>query len=73
VVGYLEERVHAAVGATPPIVNATPATLAAVLESLLDDPSGTAKIGAKSAAYARETHDGRRTAQSFADFLATSA
>jgi glycosyltransferase involved in cell wall biosynthesis len=73
VVGYLEERVHAAVGAAPPIVNATPATLAAVLESLLDDPAGTAKIGAESAAYARETHDGRRTARSFADFLATSA
>ncbi|MEV6487849.1 glycosyltransferase [Actinoplanes sp. NPDC051633] len=69
VVGYLAERVHAAVGATPPIVNATPPTLAAALESLLDDPSGAAKIGAESAAYARDTHDGRRTAQAFADFL----
>ena len=55
VVGYLAERVHAAVGAA--------------LESLLDDPARAAKIGAESADYARDTHDGRRTAQAFADFL----
>ncbi|MEV7625542.1 glycosyltransferase [Actinoplanes sp. NPDC089786] len=69
VVGYLDERVHAAAGVQPPIVNATPDTLGAALESLLDDPSRTAKIGFESAAYARDTHDGRRTAQAFAGFL----
>ncbi|MFG1608532.1 glycosyltransferase [Actinoplanes sp. NPDC049265] len=69
VVGYLDDRVHAAAGVHPPIVNATPDTLGAALESLLDDPSRTAKIGFESAAYARDTHDGRRTAQAFAAFL----
>jgi len=69
VVGYLDDRVHTAVGVTPPIVNATPATLGEVLESLVDDPGRAAKTGAESAAYARETHDGRLTAAAFADFL----
>jgi glycosyltransferase involved in cell wall biosynthesis len=69
VVGYLDERVHAAVGAHPPIVNVTPDKIGPALESLLDDPSGTQKIAAESLAYARETHDGRRTARAFAEFL----
>ncbi|MEV6629637.1 glycosyltransferase [Actinoplanes sp. NPDC051470] len=69
VMGYLEDRVHTTAGVRPPIVNATPDTLGAALESLLDDPSRTAKIGAESANYARETHDGRRTARAFADFF----
>jgi glycosyltransferase involved in cell wall biosynthesis len=70
VVGYLDERVHAAVGAHPPIVNATPDKVGAALESLLEDPAGAEKIGAESVAYAREFHDGRRTALAFAEFLA---
>jgi len=69
VVGYLDERVHTAAGVRPPIVNATPDTLGTVLEALLDDPAGTAKIGLASADYAQETHDGRRTARAFAEFL----
>jgi glycosyltransferase involved in cell wall biosynthesis len=69
VIGYLDERTHAAVGVRPPIVNATPQTLTAALESLLDDRGRAEQIGKESVVYARETHDGRRTARAFADFL----
>jgi glycosyltransferase involved in cell wall biosynthesis len=70
VVAYLDEGVHAAVGAQPPIVSATAGTIGAALESLLDDRAGAEKIAAESVAYAREFHDGRRTARAFAGFLA---
>ncbi|AVT32829.1 glycosyl transferase family 1 [Plantactinospora sp. BC1] len=71
VVAYLSDSVAATVGSTPPIVNATPANLRQVLESLLDDRAGTARRGAESVAYVREYHDGRRTAAAFASFLAS--
>ncbi len=70
VIGYLDERPHTAVGVRPPIVNATVDTVGAAVRSLLDDPAGAAQIGKESVAYAREHHDGRRTAMAFADFLA---
>ncbi|MER7459754.1 glycosyltransferase [Micromonospora sp. NPDC126480] len=69
VLAYLNESLHLRFGANPPIVNATPGTLREVIESLLDDRERAAKIGAESVAYAREVHDGRRTAAAFADFL----
>lgn len=70
VVAYLDEAVHAQVGAIPPIVNATADRVGEALEGLLDDRAGAEKIAAESVAYAREFHDGRRTAQAFATFLA---
>jgi hypothetical protein len=70
VVGYLDERVHTAVGVRPPIVNAMPEQLTEALESLLDDRPRAEQISKESVAYARENHDGRRTAAAFADFLA---
>ncbi|GLY95610.1 hypothetical protein Acsp02_28650 [Actinoplanes sp. NBRC 103695] len=69
VLGCLDERVHAAAGVMPPIVNTTPESLAETLESLIDDPSRTVKIGMDSALFAREFHDGRRTAQVLAGFF----
>jgi hypothetical protein len=69
VVGCVDERVHAAVGIMPPIVNASPESLAETLESMIDDPSRTVKIGMDSALYAREIHDGRRTAQVLGGFI----
>jgi glycosyltransferase involved in cell wall biosynthesis len=69
VIAFLSESAHAAVGVRPPIVNATPDTLAAAIESLLDDRDWGARLGAESVAYVREHHDGRRTAAAFADFL----
>jgi glycosyltransferase involved in cell wall biosynthesis len=54
----------------PPIVNAMPEQLTGALESLLDDRPRAEQISKESVAYARENHDGRRTAAAFADFLA---
>ncbi|MBG0561608.1 glycosyltransferase family 4 protein [Actinoplanes aureus] len=69
VVGYLDERVHKAAGVRPPIVNVTPDRIGEALESLLDDRARTVEIAKESVAFAQEYHDGRRTAQVFADFL----
>ncbi len=70
VIARIDERVHAAAGVKPPIVNATPDTITEALESLLDDPARAERLGAESVEYARENHDGRRTARAFAAFLA---
>jgi hypothetical protein len=53
----------------PPIVNVTPDRIGEALESLLDDRARTVEIAKESVAFAQEYHDGRRTAQVFADFL----
>ncbi|MFD2766179.1 glycosyltransferase [Micromonospora eburnea] len=69
VVAFLNEEMHLKFGARPPIVNATPGTLRKAIESLLDDRENAARIGAESVAYARDFHDGRRTASAFMPFL----
>ncbi|MEU9506127.1 glycosyltransferase [Micromonospora sp. NPDC048170] len=70
VVAFLNEPMHARFGAHPPIVNATPGSLRKAIESLLDDRARAVEIGAASANYARDFHDGRRTAAAFEEFLA---
>ncbi|MEV4825852.1 glycosyltransferase [Micromonospora sp. NPDC049274] len=69
VVAFLNEEMHARFGAHPPIVNATPGSLRKAIESLIEDRERAAQIGAASVEYAREFHDGRRTASVFEDFL----
>ncbi|MDM4718290.1 glycosyltransferase [Micromonospora sp. WMMA1363] len=69
VVAYVDESMHLRLGANPPIVSATPGTLREAIGSLIDDRDRAVKIGAESVVYAREVHDGRRTASAFADFL----
>ncbi|MEU4567481.1 glycosyltransferase [Micromonospora sp. NPDC023956] len=69
VVAFLNEAMHARFGAHPPIVNATPGSLRKAIESLLDDRERAVRIGAASVEYARDVHDGRRTASVFEDFL----
>ncbi|GAB4046375.1 glycosyltransferase family 4 protein [Catellatospora paridis] len=69
VVAYISERVATAVGPDLPVVPATPLNLSSVLESMLDDRAGTARVGAASARFVREFHDGRRTAAVLAKFL----
>ena len=71
VLAYLDESVLDLLDEPPPIVNATPDTLPAVLAELLADPRRAARLGAESVEYARRHHDGRRTAAAFADFLAS--
>jgi glycosyltransferase involved in cell wall biosynthesis len=70
VVAFVDEGVHAAAGVQPPVVNATADRIGEALESLLDDPARAEKIAAESVTYAREVHDGRRTARAFAAFFA---
>ncbi|HEX6873510.1 MAG TPA: glycosyl transferase family 1 [Micromonosporaceae bacterium] len=69
VVSYLAQSTLDTIGGTPPIVNATPKTLASALEFLLDDRDAGARLGAEAVSYVREHHDGRRTALAFAEFL----
>lgn len=69
VVAFLNEEMHARFGAHPPMVNATPGSLRKAIESLLDDRERAVRVGAASVEYAREFHDGRRTASVFEDFL----
>jgi hypothetical protein len=69
VIGFVDPAVHQAVGVTPPIVNARAEELRDALESLIDDAALAVRTGAASAAFARELHDGRRTAAAFATFL----
>ncbi|MGR6318385.1 glycosyltransferase [Micromonospora soli] len=71
VVAYLSEQVTKTVGGDLPIVNASPANLTEVVESLLDDRDATAKIGLASAEYARAYHDGTWTARQLASFLSS--
>lgn len=70
VVAYLSEEVTKTVGGDLPIVNASPANLTSVVESLLDDREATAKIGLASAEYARTYHDGTWTARQLSSFFA---
>ncbi|MFF0444868.1 glycosyl transferase family 1 [Streptomyces sp. NPDC004609] len=69
VVAYLTDSVRERYAPELPIVNATPKTLRATLESLLDDRTATAELGIRSAAFAREFHDGTKTASVLAEFL----
>ncbi|MEU9609090.1 glycosyltransferase [Streptomyces sp. NPDC048057] len=69
VIAYLDQDSLDACGVTPPIVNATPQTLALELERLLDDRDATARIGRESAAFAREYHDGTASVAALSNFL----
>ncbi|OQD52160.1 glycosyl transferase family 1 [Streptomyces phaeoluteigriseus] len=69
VVAYISDGVKLATDGALPIVSATPDTLREVLEGLIGDPEGTARIGAKSLEFARTYHDGTWTAQVLSDFL----
>jgi glycosyltransferase involved in cell wall biosynthesis len=69
VIAHISDGVRAVVGPDLPIVDATPDTLAGVMEQLLDDRDGTAGIGAASARFAAEWHGGPRTARALSGFL----
>ncbi len=69
VISYLGETAMAAAGIDPPIVSATPQTLGAAIESLLDDRERAVELATAATTYVREHHDGRRTAAAFDAFL----
>ncbi|WOX24394.1 glycosyltransferase [Streptomyces solicathayae] len=69
VVGYISDEVKAVTEGALPIVSATPENLREVLQSLLDDREGTARIGRDSVEFAHTYHDGTWTAQVLSGFL----
>ncbi|MEU6808103.1 glycosyltransferase [Streptomyces sp. NPDC046831] len=69
VVAYISDGVKAATDGALPIVSATPDTLREVVEGLVADREGTARIGRQSAEFARTYHDGTWTAQVLGGFL----
>ncbi|MDJ1137603.1 glycosyltransferase [Streptomyces iconiensis] len=69
VVAFLDERVHRAVGITPPIVSATARTLRPALESLLDDREFAVRTARESVEYVRTYHDGGYTVGVLDGFL----
>ncbi|GAA2227645.1 hypothetical protein GCM10010232_11730 [Streptomyces amakusaensis] len=71
VVAHVDEESVAACGIRPPIVSATPDTLGAALERLLDDREFAVRTGHDSAAFVREHHDGTATAAALDAFLSS--
>ncbi len=69
VVGYLSADTVRAIGETPPIVNATAATLRDTLDALIGDAELRATIGTAGVDYVQRLHDGQRTAEALAPFL----
>lgn len=69
VIAHLTDTVITAFDGPPPLVNTEPTGVRATVERLLDDPSGTAQIGRQAQGFARQMHDGRRSAELLRDFL----
>lgn len=69
VVAHLHERVRARVGQYAPVVDATPNTIAAVMDDILDRRHHYAAIAARGPAWALSQHDGRASADALAPFL----
>ena len=73
VLGHLGDPLRDLVGHPVPVVEANPRTLAAVVEQVLDDRDGARKAATAGPAFVAEVHDGRRSAEVLAAFLATPA
>jgi hypothetical protein len=73
VVSFVGDRVRARVraltGRELPVVEATPATLVAVIEKVLDDRDTARVAAAAGPSYVRDHHDGRRSAAALAAYL----
>lgn len=73
VVGNVDDHVRRLVSARTgrelPIVQADPSTIADVLRAIVADPAKYRSIAAHSADFAREVHDGRRSAEALLPFL----
>lgn len=65
----VRERVRAATGQHLPIVQATPATVEAVLRSLVAERDATIAAAERGPAFVEAVHDGRFSAQVLSDFL----
>lgn len=68
VIAYLTDHVEQVVGPCP-IVNATPETVGAAVERLLDDREAAVRRGEEGVAFVRRMHDGQETARLLSGFL----
>ncbi len=71
VLGHVHERVRRRVPREVPILETTPETVESVLRGVLADREGARAVAAQGPAFARELHDGRRSARVLAPFLRT--
>ncbi len=71
-VAHVHERVRARVGRELPIVEATPDDLTDVVERLVAERDEAREVAARGTVYAREVHDGRRSAAALTTFLGAS-
>jgi hypothetical protein len=69
VVAHLLPHVRERFPLAPPVVEATPADLEAVIRDIVADRERYRQLAADAAAFARELHDGRRSAAVLAGFL----
>jgi glycosyltransferase involved in cell wall biosynthesis len=68
-ISHIHERVRARVPQPIPTLEATPDTLAAVIEKVLDDRDAARATAAEGPGFVRRWHDGRRSAAALAAFL----
>jgi glycosyltransferase involved in cell wall biosynthesis len=68
-ISHIHDRVRARVPEPIPTIEATPDTLAAVIEKVLDDRDAARETAAEGPAFVRRWHDGRRSAAALAPFL----
>ena len=71
VLAYLSDAFDKVMPQRPPIINTIPKTLSDNIEQLIDDRERAIHIGAESITYARDYHDGQRTARTLSTFLTT--
>jgi glycosyltransferase involved in cell wall biosynthesis len=68
-ISHIHDRVRDRVPEPIPTIEATPDTLGAVIEKVLDDRDAARATAAAGPAFVRKWHDGRRSAAVLADFL----
>jgi hypothetical protein len=69
VVGYVLDEVRSLMPEGPPIVDATPETLAEVMDRLLDDREGHRILAATSVGFCERWHGGRASVDALAAFV----
>jgi glycosyltransferase involved in cell wall biosynthesis len=72
-ISHIHDRVRGRVPDPIPTIEATPDTLAAVIEKALDDRDAAREIAAQGPAFVRRWHDGRRSAEALMPFLGLSS
>jgi hypothetical protein len=63
VLSRIDPGVHSALGPTCPVVNTTPDIVADMVSDLAADHDRLVRLGEDATAYARDVHDGRRSAR----------